>query len=128
MQRKTKSQKQRNIGEELLSAVQEIADSQWARKTVFAQQRDGKVKRQIIRSDGTVEKSDLLSAAQWELMAARGGSGLSQAEFARRIGVSVRTVQEWEQGRKAPSGPARALLRITAKHPELLERIPASLK
>lgn len=46
--------------------------------------------------------------------------GLSQSDFARLIGVSVRTVQEWEQGRRAPSGPARTLLMIAHKNPKAL--------
>ena len=44
--------------------------------------------------------------------------GLSQSEFALLIGVSVATLQNWEQGRRHPEGPARALLRIAAKNPE----------
>lgn len=120
MLKKAKVTNKRDIGHELLQAVREMAADQWARKTVFSRQRDGSVKRQIVRNDGTIEKTETLSPAQWQLMEARGGSGLSQAEFARRIGVSVRTVQEWEQGRKIPSGPARALLRIAAMHPKLL--------
>ena len=46
--------------------------------------------------------------------------GLSQSEFARLLGVSVRTLQEWEQGRRTPSGPARTLLSIAHKNPKLL--------
>ena len=46
--------------------------------------------------------------------------GLSQTEFARLLGVSVRTLQEWEQGRRAPSGPARMLLTIAHKNPRAL--------
>ncbi len=44
---------------------------------------------------------------------------LSQAEFASLMGVSPRTVQDWEQGRRKPSGPAEALLRIAEQHPEV---------
>ena len=44
--------------------------------------------------------------------------GLSQSKFALLIGVSVNTLQNWEQGRREPAGPARALLRIASKHPE----------
>ena len=46
--------------------------------------------------------------------------GLSQADFARLLGVSVRTLQEWEQGRRVPSGPARTLLVIAHKNPRAL--------
>ena len=43
---------------------------------------------------------------------------MSQAEFATMIGVSARTLQNWEQGRRTPEGPAQALLRVAAKNPE----------
>jgi putative transcriptional regulator len=45
---------------------------------------------------------------------------VSQREFALLIGVSVRTLQNWEQGRRKPEGPARALLRVASKNPEAL--------
>ena len=47
-------------------------------------------------------------------------TGLSQAKFATLLGVSVRTLQEWEQGRRAPSGAARTLLLVAAKNPQAL--------
>lgn len=47
-------------------------------------------------------------------------SGLSPSRFAELLGVSVRTLQEWEQGRRAPSGAARTLLMIAAKNPRAL--------
>lgn len=49
----------------------------------------------------------------------RAKMGLSQAAFAGLMGVSRRTVQEWEQGRRHPSGPAEALLRIAEQKPEV---------
>ena len=55
--------------------------------------------------------------------AVREGTGLSQSEFAQLLGVSVRTLQEWEQGRRAPSGAARTLLRIAAKNPRVLREV-----
>jgi putative transcriptional regulator len=45
---------------------------------------------------------------------------LSQPEFAALLGISVRTLQNWEQGRRKPQGPARILLRVAAKHPDAL--------
>ncbi|MBI4378160.1 MAG: type II toxin-antitoxin system MqsA family antitoxin [Nitrospinae bacterium] len=45
---------------------------------------------------------------------------LSQSAFAALMGVSIKTLQEWEQGRRKPSGPASALLRIANKHPDAL--------
>lgn len=55
----------------------------------------------------------------------RGKTGLSQSEFSRLIGVSVRTLQEWEQGRRAPSGPARTLLMVADKNPRALLDVAA---
>lgn len=47
-------------------------------------------------------------------------TGLSQARFAQLLGVSVRTLQDWEQGRRAPSGAAKTLLMIAEKNPRAL--------
>lgn len=47
-------------------------------------------------------------------------TGLSQTQFSKLIGVSVRTLQDWEQGRRVPSGPARTLLVIADKNPQVL--------
>ena len=52
--------------------------------------------------------------------AIRENTGLSQARFASLLGVSVRTLQDWEQGRRAPSGAARTLLLIAHKNPKAL--------
>ncbi|MFL5244702.1 MAG: NadS family protein [Gemmataceae bacterium] len=50
----------------------------------------------------------------------------SQTEFARMIGVSVATLQNWEQGRRRPEGPARALLQVAALNPEAVAKALAS--
>jgi len=50
----------------------------------------------------------------------REATGLSQARFAQLLGVSPRTLQEWEQGRRAPSGAARTLLLIAHRNPRIL--------
>jgi putative transcriptional regulator len=50
-------------------------------------------------------------------------TGLSQPKFAQLLGVSVRTLQEWEQGRRAPSGAARTLLLIAARNPSALSEV-----
>ncbi len=50
----------------------------------------------------------------------RGRLGLSQTKFASILGISADTLQNWEQGRRRPTGPAKVLLKIAAKHPEVL--------
>ena len=52
-----------------------------------------------------------------DVAAIREEYGLSQAKFAALLGISVRTLQNWEQGRREPQGPAKVLLRVAAKHP-----------
>ena len=52
-------------------------------------------------------------------------SGLSQAQFAAALGVSKRTLEQWEQGRRKPSGAARQLLKIADRHPEVLIEVAA---
>jgi len=54
---------------------------------------------------------------EMDIKALREDAGVSQAEFARLIGVSRRTLENWEQHRVRPSGPARALLKIVATNP-----------
>lgn len=98
----------------------------WARKTEFIPQQDGSMRRLITRRDGTVEKDEFIPAERWALTAARAHTGLSQAEFAKLLGVSKRTLQEWEQGRKEPSGAARVLLKIAIKHPDVFRETLAS--
>ncbi len=46
--------------------------------------------------------------------------GLSQREFAAMLGISIGTLRNWEQGRRAPEGPARILLMVAARHPEAI--------
>jgi putative transcriptional regulator len=50
----------------------------------------------------------------------RSNSGLSQSEFATLMGISVKTLRNWEQGRRVPGGAARVLLQVAAKHPEVI--------
>ncbi len=58
-----------------------------------------------------------------EALEARTRSGLSQQKFADVLGVSRRTLEGWEQGRRKPSGAARALLAIAKKRPEVLREV-----
>jgi putative transcriptional regulator len=55
-----------------------------------------------------------------EAAEARARVGLSQQAFAILLGVSPRTLQDWEQGRRAPTGAAKTLLRVAVEHPEVL--------
>ncbi len=50
----------------------------------------------------------------------RGKLGLSQSKFASLLGISQDTLQNWEQGRREPTGPAKVLLKIASKHPRVL--------
>jgi putative transcriptional regulator len=65
-----------------------------------------------------VTKVKLPAAAE-----ARASIGLSQQEFAQLLGVSARTLQDWEQGRREPTGAARTLLKVAVKHPKLLRAL-----
>lgn len=58
-----------------------------------------------------------------EAAQARASVGLSQRDFARLLGVSARTLQDWEQGRREPTGAARTLLKVAVKHPRLLRAL-----
>ena len=113
----------RDLNAELRQALRDVKRGKWARKTEFIPQRDGSIRRRITRSDGTVEKDHLIPAGDTSVRAARAATGLSQAQFAKLLGVSVRTLQEWEQGRKAPSGAAATLLRIAERRPEVFKEV-----
>jgi putative transcriptional regulator len=60
-----------------------------------------------------------------EAAEARALVGLSQQDFALLLGVSARTLQDWEQGRREPTGAAKTLLRVAVSHPEVLRELHA---
>lgn len=70
---------------------------------------------------GRVEREQRIELS--DVAQARLQSGLTQAQFAKLMGVSVRTLQEWEQGRRSPTGAAKTLLRVAQNHPEVLLEI-----
>jgi putative transcriptional regulator len=76
------------------------------------------VKQMGRRKAACVTKVKVPEAAQ-----ARALVGLSQQEFALLLGVSARTLQDWEQGRRAPTGAAKTLLRVAVSHPEVLREL-----
>jgi putative transcriptional regulator len=67
---------------------------------------------------GKKKPSRVFELPEPEVKAIREKTGLSQTQFARLIGVSKRTLENWEQGRRHPTGPAKALLKILDVDPE----------
>ncbi len=67
---------------------------------------------------GTAPPSRAFEVEALDVRRIREAYHLSQAEFAALLGISVDTLQNWEQGRRAPQGPARVLLQVVARHPE----------
>lgn len=76
------------------------------------------VKEMIAKRGAKVEVSSVVSV--------RIKSGLSQSQFAGLLGVSVRTLQEWEQGRRSPSKAAQTLISIAERRPEVLREVAAA--
>lgn len=77
-----------------------------------------------VQEAGAVYRSEKEASRQFQfspldVKAIRNKTGLSQARFAVLMGVSVRTLQNWEQGHRTPQGPAVSLLRIVDKEPEV---------
>lgn len=68
---------------------------------------------------------DVLRRDVKDVAALRRHFRLSQTKFAAMLGISVDTLQNWEQGRRQPDGPARVLLRIAATHPEAILAVSA---
>ena len=86
----------RNLGEELLQAIREVKAGKYGAKY-------------------EIDANDVVKA--------RLKSGLSQTEFAAALHISARTLQQWEQGRRQPSGAAETLLKIVSRHPEVLREV-----
>ena len=94
-----KWEKTRNLGREILQGIRDV--------------KAGRVgRRYTIDSFGIVR--------------AREKSRLTQSEFAELLGVSVRTLQDWEQGRRAPNAAAQTLIKVAEKHPKVLRDLVAS--
>ena len=80
-------------------------------KLVQSVKQAGKIRR------GTMKASRITNFNPADVRAIRKKLDKSQSEFALMIGVSVATLQNWEQGQRRPEGPARALLKIAAENP-----------
>ncbi len=91
-------EKSRDIGQEILQGVRDI--------------KAGRVGRRY-------------TTESYPIVRAREKSGLSQAKFAELLGVSVRTLQDWEQGRREPNAAAKTLIKVAELHPSVLRKIAA---
>jgi putative transcriptional regulator len=67
---------------------------------------------------GEKEAARTFNMDRLDIKRIREGYGLTQEQFAAMLGISVRTLRNWEQGRRVPEGPAMVLLRVADKHPE----------
>jgi len=113
----------RDIGAELLQSVRDLKDGRWGRKTTIETLPNGAVRRRVEMSNGTVTKDEVLTGARWALVSARSHCGLSQADFAKALGVSKRTLENWEQGKAEPTGPAKVLLNLVVNYPDTVKRL-----
>jgi putative transcriptional regulator len=94
------TKRKRDLGQEILDSIDEIKSGKMGRVHVYI----------------TPE----------EIKATRERMGVSQSSFAAMLNVSPRTLQEWEQGRRRPTGPARSLLAIAAQKPEVMHEVFSS--
>lgn len=91
-----KWEKSRDIGQEILKGVRDI--------------KAGRIGRRY-------------TTGSYPIVRAREKSGLSQEKFAGLLGVSVRTLQDWEQGRREPNAAAKTLIKVAELHPTVLRKI-----
>jgi len=93
-----KWEQSRDIGQELLQGIRDI--------------KAGRIGRRY-------------TTESYPIVRAREKSGLSQAKFAELLGVSIRTIQDWEQGRREPNAAAKTLIKVAELHPSVLRKIAA---
>ena len=93
-----KWEKSRNVGQEILDGIRNI--------------KAGRIGRRY-------------TSDSYPIVRAREKSGLSQSQFAGLLGVSVRTLQDWEQGRREPSAAAKTLIKVADLNPGVLRKIAA---
>jgi putative transcriptional regulator len=88
----------RDLGQELLEGIKNIKSGKTGRK---------------------------FTAQSYPIVVAREKTGLSQSQFAALLGVSLRTLQDWEQGRREPSGAAKTLIKVAVLDPDVLRKVAA---
>ncbi len=93
-----KREKTRNIGQEILQGIRDIKAGRTGRR---------------------------FTVDSYAIVRVREKSDLTQAEFAKLLGVSVRTLQDWEQGRREPNAAAQTLIKVAEKHPKVLRELVA---
>src|SRR4051812_43273607 len=97
------------------AALRALRETDWDRLTAVT---DDEIRRQIAEDPDVAPDM----APQLDVAAIRKRSGMSQAKFAETFGISMRTLQEWERGAKAPSGAARTLLIVIEKEPDAVRQ------
>ena len=81
---------------------------------------------QSVKEAAAIERGELKPSRTFEVRTAndivrvRGKLDLSQTKFAKRLGISEGTLQNWEQGRRQPTGPAKVLLKVAARQPRVI--------
>lgn len=88
-----------------VTTIPELTDEQLARAI------PARVRKRLM--EGRIESGE-------DITALRRFVGLTQAQFAQAMAISVHTLRNWEQGRRRPEGPAISLLRIAARHPRII--------
>lgn len=94
----------KDLFDELVESVQQMKDIQPGRR----------------KPSRVTRAEDLMSSDSPDVATLRAHFKLSQAKFAALLGISVDTLQNWEQRRRQPDGPAKVLLRVAAAHPDIL--------
>ena len=94
----------KDMFDELVESVQQMKDIQAGRR----------------KPSRVTRAEDLLYSDSPDVAALRAHFKLSQAKFAALLGIGVDTLQNWEQRRRQPGGPAKVLLRVAAAHPDIL--------